>query len=317
MLTALVLYGAILPVAAGLFAVGLGATLLRPRERDGPGGWSAGLALVIAYAITHAGLIGWPTFPPSESWQWLAWLGPAAWLAGRLARRAPRPVAAVIQLATCLGIGWLVVPGYDEHAMDLRLATGVSMLIVWRGFDARAGRAPAASAAAVLVLTFAAAAVVIFQTANAKLGQLAGSLAAAAGGMIVPLLIRPGRVLLTGAGATLAVLLVGLLAAAKANDYGDVPFRALVPIAFAPLAVSLRGWSAWRPTPRWKRELVRLGLVAAIVAAGITLSLVGSGSATSDETEEPPTVSEWSGEMEHGPTRVSQRVGIESNVTGV
>ncbi len=296
MLTALLLYGAILPAAAGLLIAGLAVTLLQPRVHIGRGNWSAGLALVVAYTITHAGLIGWPPFPPSESWQWLAWLAPAAWLAGvleaALARRAPLTSAA-IQLAVCFGVGWLVVPEYDEHAIDLRLAAGVAMLILSRGFDRRAARVPAASAAAVLALTFAAAAVVIIQTANAKLGQLAGSLAAAAAGMIVPLFIWTGRGSLSGAGPTLGVLLIGLLAVAKANDYGDVPFRALAPIAFAPLAVSFRRWPDYCVQPRWKRELLRFGVVVALLGMGIAFASTGDVSRTPPESESMETSSPW------------------------
>lgn len=297
MLTALLLYGAILPAAAGLLIAGLAVTLLRPREHTGRGNWSAGLALVVAYTITHAGLVGWPPFPPSESWQWLAWLAPAAWLAGvieaALARRATI-VAVAIELAVCFGVGWVIVPEYYEHAIDLRLAAGVGILILYRGFDLRAAHVPAASAAAVLAMTFAAAAVVIIQTANAKLGQLAGSLAAAAGGMMVPLFIWTGRGSLSGAGPTLGVLLIGLLAVAKANDYGGVPFRALAPIAFAPLAVSFRGWSDYYLSPRWKRELVRLGVVAALLSIGIAFAWTGDDSVTPQESEPLETSSAWS-----------------------
>lgn len=267
-------YGIALPVA---LSAALLAVIARPWRRDNSARaqrTAALLAIALGYVAGHVGLFGWPAFPPVESWQWLVYLALTAGLVGVLAGLALIPDwlhrgLAWLLLAIAPWLLLKILLPAEWSTLHIRAWLGgfsIAFIAFWTSLDALARRRPGPAMPLILLITISAGSFVLLESANARLAQLAGVLAAA----IVPALIvatwRPGVSLAGGAALVTGIVLCGLLATGHANNYGDVPAIAFVLIAAAPTLAWAAEFSALRRLKPWKALLLRL--IPFLAAAG-------------------------------------------------
>jgi len=197
-----VLWGAIAPFLVGIVLAAWGS---RMGARGGARGGALGALLLAAgYLSMHVELNGflrpgavanWTAVP---TWHWLCWLVPLAALVGATAR-TQRPALAfgqrfalLLALLTTMTHPFVLHGGWSPLAAFAGLsAYGLMLVLVWNGAERTARDTGPAFAFGLLALTGLAAAGSIGLNGTAKVAQLAGAFAAAAGGAaIVGLLVQ-------------------------------------------------------------------------------------------------------------------------------
>ncbi|MBI5499278.1 MAG: hypothetical protein HY907_03480 [Deltaproteobacteria bacterium] len=239
-------------VPVAVLAVGAFLTRLAPER------FRAALAagtLAAGSMAAHAGIVGWPRLPPTDTLGWLIVLVPAAavlaapfdlWPARLRGWGVPVLAAAVLA-----GGMWLLLRplgatvGGGGLAWRIGAAT-LAGLLPLVGLQSLAARGGSAAVLAGLAVSSAGAALVLASDRSFLLGQLLGGHAAAFGaGAFAALLLpsfRVGR----------AAVVVGVVAYAGALAYGTfyapLPGLAAALLALAPLA-PLASWRVRRPWP--------------------------------------------------------------------
>ncbi len=212
-MASLILVGLVLPVVV---CAALLIAAWRPWRPDTPIGgrqWAGAVALGLAFVPAFLAVERWPGLPPHVTWHWIAWLVPVAAVAGiadALVRWPTllRLLGAATLAAVC---GRLLVGDWVDHAWAWRGVTAAIIAVVAVSVNAAAERRPGAAVPLSLCVAAAGASVVLLGSANAKLAQLAGALAACMGVAVVLALWRPGASLSRGSTAVVSVLLPGLV----------------------------------------------------------------------------------------------------------
>lgn len=245
-----------------------------PTGSAGPDGrWAGGLALASALCLTQAGFVGWPALPPTESWQWAAWLAllAAAWGVLDGVVRLPRLAGIAGAVALAVVAAWLSVPEFYPHVrLGQGLVVGFAAALCLT-IDVIGRRRPGAAIPAALLVVAGAAAVVIVASSNAKMSQLVGAVAAGLGAAVVAAWWKPRLSLAGGAATVFGTVLPVLLFNAHASDYGDVPPAAFLLVAGAPLALWLAELPVVQRLRPWQAAVVRVVLVS--VPIGIALAM--------------------------------------------
>lgn len=283
MLGAMLLHGVLIPgaaslllaVAAGLGAGGNGTPRLLP----------GALALAGAFGTAFlADFGGDGLLDAPASWQWLFWAAAGALLLAFLrgAARAPWSLALVCGVLAAvflrLTMARLVPREFGAAAALAWSAGGGAVAALSAGWLEGAARAVAPRVLAPAWCVWSGGcALLLLELGNARLGEMAGFLAAGAGALALLAWLRPVPPWLHGGGAALAVLLV--LLGANAALFGAP--GSVLPLALAGTAPLLlraaAGWAARRPT-RPLRDIALFVLIAALpLAAAFAVALAGAG----------------------------------------
>jgi len=231
------------------------------------------LALAGAFVAGQIVLFGVPPLPPPEAWQWLPWLalaGAAVAILGEVPAAVPAPLRGLLRLLTVAAAARLLVApylewlGWEDGGALLRVGLlAVLWAGLWLAMDRLARRRPGPALPLAFTLAASATSILTLLAGGARLGQLGGVLATAAGVATAVSWLRPGLswarggmavpVLLHG-----ALVLLGWLALAP-----DLPGVAALLLGLAPLLA----WAGeWRATGAEGRRMLPLLRRAALVA---------------------------------------------------
>jgi hypothetical protein len=234
------------------------------------------LAAAAGFAVGHAGL-NYSPLHVDLPWHW-SWLALAAAAVGGSALPGWMR-AALWPGVAALTAWWLVPPTLFDDAewkpwrAQCYGAIAGSVLVLG-ALAPVVRRRPGPLVPLLLAVTAVGSAVVLIQSGNAKLAQLAGALTAALGSIMVLAALVPDRPVAAGAVPVVAVLLPGLLAAGKFYSFSDVPLTSYILVAAAPLGLALPELPGLRSLPSWAgailRMLVVLGILAVPVVPAVT-----------------------------------------------
>ncbi len=258
----------------------------RPWRRDaalGGGLWGGAAGLALALVPVYLLADGWPALPPAESWQWIVYMVLVAGAVGVLdtMRRWPAAVRVAVYVVPAGLSGALLVGPWVESPWVWRVMTAVLVLTVHVAINDGAGRARGGSVPLALFVAAACASIVIVESNNAKLFQLAVALSACLGVCTVLAWWRPTVSLARGAAPVIAVALPGLVLSAKFLTYAPIPAWSFVLAAVAPLGLVVD-----RFTPG---DRLRPGLAAAVrVIAVLIPAAVAVVAAIATGGESPP-----------------------------
>ena len=272
MLVKQLLWGVVLPALAAI-AVFLASCRLWRRPRRGPGTWAGALGLGAGYVTGHLALFSWPGLAPKESWEWMPHVAAAATAAGMLitSARVPRRVGCGIALLVAIGAAWVLVPQWQESRLAWMVALAGTALALWIALLTLAERTSVVSPSLVVLIAAVAAALVLERAATARFAQLAGVLAASAGGCLVVAPLGSVAKLGPGLAGTGAVLLVGLMFTGHFNHFSDVPAVCFFLVAAAPLTAWMGQLGPIRRRRAWQRLVFEA--VAVLVPAAVALGL--------------------------------------------
>lgn len=269
--------GVFLPamVAAVVFALARSA-----RGRAMPGAWGGAIALPAAFLLGRLSSTGWrwPSFPPTDSTDWLVYAAPVAGLLGLLAAvwEMPRAAAWVKRVAVSGALVALLVRPLAQHTwtpghtVAWIAAATIGIALLWWALDIWTRKAPGpATAFWLLVIGSAGAGVLVFGH-SARDGQSAGALTAGLGAAwVVSLLFRRRGVLARGAVPVLALLLPGLWL--SGHLFASVSLVQIALLAVAPVLAALTTRGPLSRGPAGRVALVRAlaVLLPVCIAAGL------------------------------------------------
>ena len=240
----------------------------RPWKRDGAlagGLWGGAAGCATAILAVYLTADRWPGVPPDETWQWIVYVVLAAGLVGGFdaARRWPVGVRLPIHIVPAGLAGALLVGPWVESPWLWRVILLVLVGAVHEVINNRARRVPGASVPLALLVAATGASIIIVESNNAKLFQLAVGLSACMGVCTVLAWWRPSVSLARGTAPVIAVALAGLLISAKLLTYAAIPTWSFIVASLAPLGLLIDSIPAVK----------RLGPVpaAAIRVAGVLI----------------------------------------------
>jgi hypothetical protein len=270
------LYGALIPavVTAALLVVPL---WLRPELAEPTVRRLGALATAAGFVAGCFALGLVPLRPGPEAWHWLPWLA----LVAAAVTGAPLPglLRAVLWLGVAALAAWWLVPATlfeDKEWAPLRercylaVAGGVLALGL---LVPLARRRPGPLVPLLWALAVGAGAFVLERSANAKLAQLAGALAAALGAVTLAAVLAPWRPVAHGAVAVAAALLPGFMAEGKFYTFGEVPLTSFVLAAVAPLGLLVAELPGLRSLPARGQSAVRTLAVLVPLAVAVALAI--------------------------------------------
>ena len=270
----LLLYGVLVPVAVCGLAL---AAMQRPWRAVGAGGnrWAGALAHGGGYIAGYAALFGWPTLPPHEGWQWLAYVAVIA-IAGGLIDASPGPAIVArwgVRLAVAALSAWLLVPGWMDARPLWVPVLGATILALWWVLRGLAGRASGACLSLVILVALVGAGGVLVQSGLARFGQLAVALAATFGARWLIVLWNRSAGEDFGVWAVPAVLLPGLMFTGYFNNYSEVPAAVFILAALAPLAACVGDIAPLRRLTGWPATLTRTAAVLMVAGVAVAVAL--------------------------------------------
>jgi hypothetical protein len=263
------MYGALIPAAIVILLLLVSATFngAKPsiRTREAWGSIAAGAGFLAGFA----GILGLPGFPPHDSTQGLFYgiavssaAGAGLVFATAMWAWLMRAVAAAAVLAFAARAPIVNLWSIAESAFWLT-AFVAGTLAAWGAVEAHSRRAPGLSPAIQLFLIATAAAVVLVTSGSAKLGQLAGALAACAAGLGVYSLRRREIGPIRGA---LAVFVIGAAALSLQGRFlAEAPTLSVVFLLLAALC----GWASEFPPLRKRSGTIA---TASVLCATLTCS---------------------------------------------
>ncbi len=267
----LILYGAVLPALVAAIVL---LVAWRPWNRSSSinGAWGGGLLLAAAFAVTQFGLVGWPPCPPREPAQWTVWLVLLAAAAEAILRilRPPCWIRCIVHAAFAVAVGSLAVPDFHQHPNRAAWCVGVSVIVLWSTLESLATRLRGATLPVAWLLAVIGVAVVLERSANAKLAQLAGALAAGLGVAVLVGLWRPKLPIAAGFASVLAIALPALLVNGHATTE-DIPAVAFILAGLAPLGAWLAAGHEIIRQKSWKRALT--AVIGVLIPAAVAVAI--------------------------------------------
>jgi hypothetical protein len=237
------------------------------RGRDLPG-FAAAIAIGGAFIVSFAGWYDTPRFPPITAETWLVYLAGVAIVVAILqALIRWRPFDLVASSLILLMTPWLLLHKLPLEPRDMwtwSIGAGVAMLAWWLAMETLARRSRAGWLPAIFAMVIGISGLAIINAHSRQLGMLTGALA-------FPLLVvalaaawSGGASLARGGMLAVGVLLLGLLLGGR--FLADLSTRDMTLLAVAPLAA----WAGEIPglgkANSWKRTVVRIVAVLAILA---------------------------------------------------
>jgi hypothetical protein len=167
------------------------------------------------------------------------------------------------------GEGWRDLAPFRAALIGL---IAVGTFFVWTVID-RGSRRPQRLPLWWFSAAAAVGALVVFQSGNAKLGQLTGALCAALCGAAAICTWRPSAHVVRGAAGPLVLTLAGLTMSGYFNTYSEIPRASFLLAMLAPAGVTAGDWLLPRARG-WQRSLVSgaVVLLALAIAVGLALS---------------------------------------------
>jgi len=259
-------------------AVILLAMLTQPWRRTEfkPRQWAAGVAVAAAFSTGYLALFGWPGVPPAESWQWLLLLVmPIAIISALLAALSLRWLWRLpIMVGVSVISAWLVFPEYVKENRLLWVAVIAAFVLAgWSAICVGSRRQHSGLGVTIMMIMTTCASLLLARHAgNAKLGQLAGAVAAPLGVCLVVAIWRKQAISAVTLAAPVALTHIGLVASAYFNHYSQTPNVAFGLIAAAPLGFFVSiipGFGKLKPV---SRGLLVLAVCLVLPAIGLLLA---------------------------------------------
>ena len=267
-------------LSALLTGIGLLAVGLRRRAGSAPARQASGVALAVGlgYSVGHVVLTGWAAWP-GEPWQWLPHIAAAATLLTVLMACAQPPAWIglgldwVLALATALLMVRPMPMGTWSVGQSVAWLAGLvgAVAVSEASLAAQARRVGASTAALIMTISAAAASVVLVSSANARLGMLAGLLAASTAAVTVAGWCMP-RLSFQGVTRCVTLILSGLLITAYFNDYTGLPATSFILAAASPLPAWLSLAGPVRRLADWQRAAIAMAGVAMAAVMAATLA---------------------------------------------
>lgn len=228
------------PVLALTTVAAVGLSVRRGAEGQGRGEVTA-LALSVALAVSWAGLVAMPGFPPAETREYAPYFAVLLPLLFLPLERRPRLglVAPVAALALVAMTGLYLKPLLGgEYAPHDRVAQGAAlMLVVWLGLDRLALALPGPTVLAAVCFSAIGAALAALVSGTAVVGQALGGVAAVTG--VASLLVWRIPRLQVGRAAVAAALVPFFGSLLYAHYYGDLPAAPAALVLVAPLCAAV------------------------------------------------------------------------------
>ena len=287
-----VLAGAVLLVAWWPRKGGAGAT-----GPVGGGHWGGAVGLALGYVLGHSLLVGFPSFPATESTQWLVWLALGAMALGLADAliRVPESARWAARAASSLLVSWLILRPLTVSTWNGALVSALwiggaalAVLAFWTLVDRAVRARPGAGMPiAFLALTSGGSAVLLL-SASVLLAQLAGVVAATLGAAMVLAFVRPDLSLERGAVPVVGVLLPALWL--NGYFYAEMPLASALLLTLAPAALWLGRLGPLRDLRRWKSAIAHVGAVLApvLLALGLALASQPGASGSAPDTAGDP-----------------------------
>jgi len=256
-----------------------GVTCIATWKLVGP--WSVALGLGLGYTAGHAGLSGWPPFPPADVKDWPFWFAAAGAGFGFLKAfcRGPWWIRWLGRALAAAGVPWLLVSPLATWSAGERLqgvvALGAGLFVFWSLLEALSERRPGASLPLIFWASASGTSLVLLFSGSASLGGLSGSLAAALGASVVLAWWKPSVSFGRGPIPVVALLLGSFWI--LGSLYAEVSALSTALLLLAPLS----GWIGESPAigklAPWRSASLRLtvALILAGTAVGIALSESG------------------------------------------
>lgn len=262
MLLDMLLYGALIPgAAAGLIAL----LIMRLASGEQSWPWLSPVAIGGGFVIAFAAYFGVEDLFAPQSWQWVFWAGviaiPSCLLRGRLTSTVSVAFYSAFAAALVLYpmIGKLVPHEFDQQQVLFRTAILAAITGVVGGCLEISARSYSAKALAPGWTIYAAGfAALAFELGSARLGQMAGFVAATCGALAVLAWIQSKPQLLRGGSIAIALVIVQI----AANTYFFGYDVAALPLVIAGLpAIFLALSTKWS----WIRNLNPIPAAVSII----------------------------------------------------
>ena len=287
--TAVLIFGVLLPLAAGGLTLILG---WKPWRRDAEAArpvWTAGLALGAAYLTGHLGVAHTPdAFIPTNALHWMIHLSIAAVIISLVEPPTwEKPAVRWVLRAVVLAVGTRLVIGFmfGEWSTMQGIAaiagvTAVGLALIFT-FERIGERNPGASLPIAMMLTGSVVAALLADGGTAKVGELVGAITTVTGVAMV-LSWWKSDFNFARSGATVFGIITVLLATHGYFGLPSVPplsefpqnptFVALIAAFLAPHLLWLGELDAIKKLGGWKSTAARLLIVAIGIGAAASLS---------------------------------------------
>lgn len=273
------LWGLLVPGAIGLFG---GLIALRPGSvaSTTPPRAAAALCLILAfaYASGHLGLPGAPAFGSGDVGRMILFFGAASGFVGAAVALYPIPLVIgwLLQAAVAAAYAWLLLGPKVEGGLTSSAAVshvvviGAAFVLVWEvvGRIARSEKGPGLALA--ILIWGAGGSVALVFSGSALLGQLAGILVAALGGVLLVLWRWPAPGRLAAIGPLIATIWVGQWSYALL--YASMSWTVFVTLVVAGLTLLTPRVAPLERSSRLARLILPLAAVALAVSVSVGLA---------------------------------------------
>ncbi|MHC4448359.1 MAG: hypothetical protein ACYSXF_11365 [Planctomycetota bacterium] len=242
------------------------------------GRWGGAAGFGLAFLTGFLAVAGWPGLPPTEKWQWILHLGLLAAAIGVVNALRPRKRWLDWLPSLCLAAtaALLLRHPSPDAPWTWNLGVAAAVAFLWLTLEPVAQRARGVTVPLTLLLTFAAAAIVILVSGNETLARLTAVLAASAAGAAIVAWWAPAISLAAGATAVTVAVLPGLLFLSQAYSYSEVPgISFLLPL----LAPAMSGLGELPVMGRLKppaRVLIRMAAILLPLGIAVGLAITAS-----------------------------------------
>jgi len=234
-------------------------------------------ALALAFVLASLMRDPWPGLPPLYTKHWLVWLAPVAAVAGMADAlvRWPTPLRLLGAATLAAVCGRLLVGDWVDHAWPWRGVTATVIALVAVSVNAAADRRHGAAVPLSLCVAALGASVVLIGSANARLAELTGALAACLGVVVALNWWRPTVSLSRGGVAVVAVLLPGLvLSGYFARGSEDIRPWVYVLAAVAPAFIWPAALIRLEGLRVWQAATIRVAVAALPVAVTVAIAVL-------------------------------------------
>ena len=235
---------------------------------------ASGVAVAVAYLISHIAFHGRPWVTALEAWEWLLLLTPLAALLGVIDSLAVGPVWLSRAMVTVLavGTGWLLVPDFQGSPWGWRFGIAAAVVVLFLSQQAQCRRLPGYALPLSWGIIGAFGLPVMIASANAKFGLFSSAIAAGAGAAVVVWLWPRGLGMFRSAVPVVSVLFPSIFLSGYFNNYGDVPWASFLLLVIAPVTMWLGAFRLKGTAPTWRAAVLGTLAVASTCSAALALA---------------------------------------------